>query len=64
MIRMKKGAAEGNADVVALVEHSKHEDGSTDGREVAKTAFAIAFAWMDGADEWNGWKFIREEVKW
>jgi hypothetical protein len=59
MIRMKKGAAEGTAAVVAACEHKRNEDGSTDSVECAKTAIAIALAWVDGAEGWEGWTFVQ-----
>jgi len=66
MIRMKKGAAEGNAAVVAACEGEEAwvKDKGDKTVLAAEYGIAIALAWADGADEWNGWKFIREEVKW
>jgi hypothetical protein len=59
MIRMTKGAAEGTAAVVAVCEAAKYPDGQPDSLEVAKTAMAIALAWADGAEAWEGWTFVR-----
>ena len=59
MIRMKRGVSEASAAVVAACEHQRHLDGSADALECAKTAIAITLAWMDGAESWDGWTFIR-----
>ena len=61
MIRMKREelGPPAEAHIVACVEAARHQDGSSDPLEVAHTAIAIALAWMDGAESWQDWKFVR-----
>lgn len=63
MIRMKKGCAEGNAAIVAACEGEEAWVWSGGDKTVlaAEAGIAIALAWMDGAEGWEGWTFVRGE---
>ena len=61
MIRMTKGPTEANASVVASFEGEETwvHLGGDKAILAAEYAIAIALAWADGAEGWNGWTFVR-----